>query len=187
MSFLIPKDRIAVIIGTDGSVRKRIEELTGTLLEIDSTTGAVIIKRAETSEDTIGDWIAQNIIKAIARGFNPKIAEKLVDDDYLFEIIDFERVLGHNKKTIQRIKSRIIGENGKTWKTIETLSEANLSIYGNTIAIIAKYEELKIAREAINRFVGGQNHSSVYKYLQKQHDELKRRQLAEMWKPSTGI
>nr|MDO8119433.1 KH domain-containing protein [Candidatus Sigynarchaeota archaeon] len=185
MSFLIPKDRIAVIIGTDGNVRKRIEELTGTSIEIDSATGAVIIKRTEDSESTIGDWIAQNIIKAIARGFNPKIAERLADDEYIFEIIDLEGALGHNKKTIHRVKSRLIGENGKTWKTIETLSEASLSIYGNTVAIIAKYEELKIAREAITRLVGGQNHSSVYKYLQKQHEELKRRQLAEMWKPST--
>jgi ribosomal RNA assembly protein len=184
MSFMVPMERIAVIIGKDGNVKKRIEDLTGTEIEIDSKNGSVIIKRVEGDEAMLGDWVAQNIIKAIARGFNPLIAEKLVDEENIFEIIDLERVLGNSSSRVHQIKARLIGESGKTWKRIEEMSDVNISIYGNTLAIIGKYEELKIAREAINMLLSGKNHTTVYKYLQKMHEELKRKKMASMWKPT---
>jgi ribosomal RNA assembly protein len=187
MSFLVPMDRVAVIIGKDGAVKKRIEDLTKTEIEIDSKTGSVIIKKKEDPESNIGDWIAQNVIKAIARGFNPAIAEKLVNDEYLFEIIDLERVVGRSEGQIHRLKSRLIGEAGKTWKTIETMADVDLQIFGNTISLIGKYEEMKIAREAINMLVGGKNHSGVYKYLQKMHEELKRKRMSDTWKPTSEL
>jgi ribosomal RNA assembly protein len=187
MSFMVPMDRVAVIIGKDGSTKKRIEDLTSTEIEIDSKTGSVIIKRKEGPEANIGDWVAQNVIKAIARGFNPAIAEKLVDEEYLFEIIDLERVVGKSEGQIRRIKSRLIGEAGKTWKTIEAMAEIHLQVFGNTISLIGKYEEMKIAREAINMLLSGKNHSGVYKYLQKMHEELKRKRMADTWKPASEL
>ncbi len=187
MSFMVPMDRVAVIIGKDGSTRKRIEELTSTDIEIDSKTGSVVIKKKEGPESNIGDWIAQNIIKAISRGFNPAIAEKLVDEEYMFEIIDLERVVGKSSGQIHRIKSRLIGEGGKTWKTIETMAEVHLQVFGNTVSLIGKYEEMRIAREAINMLLGGKNHTGVYKYLQKMHEELKRKRMADTWKPASEL
>ncbi|MEX2682872.1 MAG: KH domain-containing protein [Candidatus Sigynarchaeota archaeon] len=184
MSFMVPMDRVAVIIGKDGSTKKRIEMLTSTEIDIDSKTGSVIIKKKEGPESNIGDWIAQNVIKAIARGFNPAIAEKLVDEEYIFEIIDLERAVGKSSSQIHRVKSRLIGEGGKTWKTIETMAEVHLQVFGNTVSLIGKYEELRIAREAINMLLTGRNHAGVYKYLQKMHEELKRKRMASTWKPA---
>lgn len=186
MSFKVPMDRIAVIIGKDGSVRQRLEGLTGTEIFVDSTSGLVVIKKKGDVDVPIGDWIAQNMIKAIARGFNPSIAEKLMDDDYLLEIIDMERLVGGSKKNLTRVKSRLIGESGKTWKNIETLAEVHMSIYGNTLSLIGQYDEMKVAREAINKLIEGQNHASVYKFLQKKHEELKRKRMTELWKPFSG-
>jgi ribosomal RNA assembly protein len=179
-------DRIAVIIGKNGSVKQQIEEKTHTEIEIDSKTGDVLIKRKEEDVDSnIGDWVAQNVIKAVARGFNPEISLKLVDDEYLFEIIDLERVVGRAPNQLVRIKSRLIGEGGKAWKTIESLAGVNISIYGNTIALIGKYEEMGVAKEAINRLLAGQTHAAVFKYLQKMHDELKRKQETSLWQPGS--
>lgn len=185
MSFMVPMDRVAVIIGKDGATKKRIEDLTSTEIEVDSKTGSVLIKRKEGPETNIGDWIAQNVIKAIARGFNPAIAEKLVSEEYLFEIIDLERVVGKSSSQIHRVKSRLIGEAGKTWKTIETLAGVHLQIFGNTVSVIGKYEEMHVAHEAINMLLSGKNHSGVYKYLQKMHEELKRKHVADTWKPAS--
>jgi ribosomal RNA assembly protein len=185
MSFRVPIDRIAVIIGKDGIVKKRIEDVTATEIEIDSKTGSVIVKKKEIMESTIGDWIAQNIIKAIARGFNPSIAEKLVGDDFLLEVIDLESVIGNSPNQVHRIKSRLIGEAGKTWKTIETMAGVDMQVFGNTVSLIGKYEEMKIAREAINMILGGKNHSTIYKYLQKMHEEMKRKTMADSWKPTS--
>ncbi|NMC08181.1 MAG: RNA-processing protein [Candidatus Lokiarchaeota archaeon] len=185
MSFMVPMDRVAVIIGKDGATKKRIEDLTSTEIDVDSKSGSVLIKRKETPEANIGDWIAQNVIKAIARGFNPAIAEKLVNEDYLFEIIDLERVVGKSQNQIHRVKSRLIGEAGKTWKTIETMAGVHLQIFGNTVSLIGKFEEMQIAREAINMLLGGRAHSGVYKFLQKKHEELKQKRMADTWKPAS--
>ncbi len=187
MSFMVPMDRVAVIIGKEGATKKRIEDLTSTEIEIDGKNGSVIIKKKEGPESNIGDWIAQNVIKAIARGFNPDIAEKLVNDEYLFEIIDLERVVGKSSGQIHRIKSRLIGEDGKTWKTIENSAEVNMQVFGNTVSLIGKYDGMKIAREAINMLLEGKNHSGVYKFLQKMHEELKRKSMAETWKPASEL
>ena len=183
MSFKIPIERIGVLIGKSGSVKEKIENLTNTEITIDSKTGSVFIKKKDESGIMIGDWIARNIIKAISRGYNPKIAEKLMDDDFLLEIIDIQNFLGNSRKKVYRIKSRLIGESGKAKRTIESLANVHLSIYHNTVSIIGQYEELKIAREAIFRLLRGQSHSSVYRYLQKKHDELKRKNITEIWKP----
>nr|MDO8109838.1 RNA-processing protein [Candidatus Sigynarchaeota archaeon] len=61
----------------------------------------------------------------------------------------------------------------------------NISIFGNTIAIIGKYEEMKAAREAINMLLTGKNHTTVYKYLQKMHEEIERKKMSGMWKPAS--
>jgi ribosomal RNA assembly protein len=184
MSFKIPNERIGVLIGKSGSVKEKIEILTNTDITIDSESGSVYVKKKDESGVMIGDWLAKNIIKAISRGFNPKIAEKLMDDDYLLEIIDIQNLLGNSRKKIYRIKSRLIGESGKAKRTIENLANVHLSIYHDTVSIIGQYEELKIAREAVFRLLRGQSHSSVYRYLQKKHDELKRKSLTEIWKPN---
>ncbi|MHA1369251.1 MAG: KH domain-containing protein, partial [Promethearchaeota archaeon] len=117
------------------------------------------------------------------RGFNPKIANKLIDDEYLIEIIDITRVVGKSRKKVHRIKARVIGESGKTRRIIETLAGVHISIYGDTVSIIGKYDELKVAREAVYRLLNGQNHSTVYRFLKKKHDELKRKDLTTLWKP----
>ncbi|MHA1679695.1 MAG: KH domain-containing protein [Promethearchaeota archaeon] len=185
MSLKIPSSRIGVLVGREGSVKKRIEDLTNTEVEIDSKSGMVIIKKREGSDEMIGDWVAKNIIQAIGRGFNPKIAEKLVDEDFLIEIIDLEAILGKSQKRIKTIKARLIGESGKTKKNIESLAMVNISIYGNTVSTIGMYEELKIAREAIGRIINGQSHRSVYRFLQQKHEFLKQKSMKEMWKPTT--
>lgn len=187
VSFMVPMDRVAVIIGKDGATKKRIESLTCTEICVDSKTGSVIIKKKEGPESNIGDWIAQNVVKAIARGFNPAVAEKLVDDEYLFEIIDLERVVGKSSGQIHRVKSRLIGEAGKTWKSIEAMAEVHLQVFGNTVSLIGKYEEMRVAREAINMLLSGKNHSGVYKYLQKMHEALKRKRMADTWKPASEL
>ncbi|MFX0103719.1 MAG: KH domain-containing protein [Candidatus Hodarchaeota archaeon] len=183
MSFKIPNERIGVLIGKSGSVKEKIESLTNTEITIDSKSGSVYVKKKDDSGMMIGDWVAKNIIKAISRGFNPKIAVKLMGEEYLLEIIDIQNVLGNSRKKIYRIKSRLIGESGKSKRTIESLANVHLSIYHDTVSIIGQYEGLKVAREAVFRLLRGQSHSSVYRFLQKKHDELKRKSITEIWKP----
>ena len=62
----IPRERVAVLIGTDGSVKEQIEG-HGVTLDIDSTTGDVVIQ----GKDSLAELDSERVIKSIGRGFTP--------------------------------------------------------------------------------------------------------------------
>ena len=161
----VPKDRIAVLIGKKGEIKKQLEKTTKTKVEIDSKEGEVIIR----GTDAINLYTAKEIIRAIARGFNPKIAQRLLKQDYGLEIIPIEV---KSKMDIERIRGRLIGEEGKARKTIESLTGTKISIYGKTVSIIGRFEGMELARKAIKMIINGSPHSNVFKTLEKRAGEL---------------
>ena len=80
----IPKERIAVLIGKSGEVKKALEETTNTRIDIDSHEGDVTVR----GEDPLTLFSVRDIIRAIARGFNPEIAQLLLKQDYMFELVE---------------------------------------------------------------------------------------------------
>ncbi len=171
----IPKERIAVLIGPGGKVKKDIEAATHSKLEIDSGEADVIIH----GDDSLGMFSAREVIKAIGRGFNPDIAMLLLHQDYSLEILNLPDYLGRSKNKIIRIKGRVIGEQGKTRRIIEEHTETAISVYGKTIAIIGKIENSSVAKKAIEDLLGGAPHSSVYKWLERKRKDLKMREVDE--------
>lgn len=168
----VPKDRVAVIIGKNGETKKLLEKVTGSKIEVDSKNNTVRIEPKNENTDPLSVWKTKYVILAIARGFNPQKALTLMQDDVMLEIIDLDRLLPSKKSKI-RIKGRIIGENGKTRRTIEELSETKISVYGDTVSIIGEQYPLRIAKHAVNMLINGYPHSSVYRYLNKKKQELK--------------
>ena len=112
------------------------------------------------------------IIKAVARGFNPDIASLLLRQDYCFEILILSDYAKEKNRGI-RLKGRIIGSEGKTRKIIEELTETHISVYGKTIGIIGLPENVAVARGAIESLLKGAPHSSVYRWLEKRSKELR--------------
>ena len=166
----IPKDRIAVLIGEKGSVRRRLEKLTNTKIKVDSKEGIVDI----TADDSIDLFEAKPLIMAIARGFNPKLAEQLKNEKNCLEIINIEVFSGKSKKKFIRIKSRCIGKEGKAKDMLEKLTETDICIYGKTVAIIGEIEHVVIAKRAIESLLNGSKHGGVYAQIQKRKDELEK-------------
>lgn len=158
----IPKDRIAVIIGKKGETKTLLEEQTKTSIDIDSEGGDVTI----CGEDTLDVFRTREVIYAIGRGFNPEVALQLLKLDYCFDIINLKDYVKH-KNHMQRIKGRVIGSNGKARKTVENLTDTQICVYGKTIGIIGEYDDVSIARRAIDSLLGGSMHSTVYKWLEK--------------------
>jgi ribosomal RNA assembly protein len=163
----VPKERIGVLIGKDGEIKKQIEESTNTKLEINSQEGNVII----SADDGLKLYDAKEVIRAIARGFNPETAFLLLKTDYILEVIDMRDFAGKSKPTLIRLKGRIIGREGKSKREIETLTDTQISIYGKTIAIIGRVEDVPNARKAIENLLRGATHSSVFKFLEKKRRE----------------
>jgi arCOG04150 universal archaeal KH domain protein len=175
----IPKERIGVLIGKRGETKERIERLTQTRLDIDSETGVVTIIPDEKLDDPLSPWKARNIVKAIGRGFNPEIAMRLIHDNVTLDIINIPDYVGKSKKAIARQKGRIIGRGGITRQIIHDMTSVDISIYGKTVALIGEFENLMVAREAIEMLLRGARHKSVYSFLEKKKQELEIKEFEE--------
>jgi len=183
----IPKDRIGALIGPEGRVKERIEKQMGIEMSIDSETGDITLTLSPNTEDPSVLFRTKEVVTAIGRGFAPDRASRLVqDEDVLLEVIDLREIFGRSLSDLERIKGRIIGQEGKTRRIIEELTDADVSVYGHTVSIIADPDEMDIAREAIKMLLAGRQHSSVYRFLHRKRRELKKKKL-EIWqKPPEG-
>ncbi|MDD2440158.1 MAG: KH domain-containing protein [Methanosarcinaceae archaeon] len=170
----IPKERIGVIIGPKGEMKRFLEEKTAAQLEIESESGKIEIT---CKADPLREFRLLQVLKAIGRGFNPEKALELLDNELLMlEIIDLSNIT-RSPKELQRIKGRIIGRNGRTRELAESLINVKISIYGKTVAVIGYPNQNTIIRTAIQMLIDGAPHGVVYKFLEKKHQELIQTQL----------
>jgi ribosomal RNA assembly protein len=177
----ISKERIGVLIGLNGAIKKHIEKALAVKLEIESETGGVTITLAENVEDPSLLFKAKDVVTAIGKGFSPELAFRLIRDEEAFlDIIDLRVIFGRSESDIRRVKGRIIGMDGKTRRIIEELTDTNVSVYGHTIGLIGDLEQIQAAREAIQMLIRGSQHSTVYRFLHRKRRELKKRKL-ELW------
>ena len=176
----IPHNRIGALSGNKGDVKKSIEKATETILDIDSEDGTVYITPQENMSDPLGVWNANHIVKAVARGFNPEVALKLVDDDIYLEVIKLPLYIGKSKNALSRYKGRIIGQNGKTREIIMDMAEVQMAIYGKTVSLIGEMDNIMIAKEAIEMILKGSRHKSVYSFLERKKDELKLKEFKDL-------
>ena len=177
----IPKERVGVLIGPEGKIKRDIEERLQVKLEIESEAGGVEISLCENSSDPSLLFKAKDVVTAIGRGFSSDQTYRLMrSEDAIFDFIDLRIIFGRSESDIHRVKSRIIGMNGKTRRTIEELTEADVVVYGHTVGIIGTFEQVDIARNAVQMIIQGSEHHTVYNFLQKKRRELKMQQL-ELW------
>ncbi len=181
MTFVrIPKDRLAVVIGEKGATRKLLERRSRLKLEVDSDNNEVNIHDEKEDADPLMVMKMKDIVKAIGRGFSPEHAMRLFADDVYLELLDIHDFVGKQKNHVQRVVARIIGAEGKTRRIIEDQTDCNLAIYGHTVGIIGDIEHIQDARQAVEMLLGGSEHSSVYRFLEKKR-RAARRAASELW------
>jgi len=167
----IPQDRIGVLIGEGGETMREIENRAEVRLDIDSENGSVSIDK--TGDPLLG-LKGPDIVRAIGRGFKPAVAMTLLDDEMMmFDLIDIDAA-ARNKNDLKRKKGRLIGENGRTRELMEELTGASVVIYGTTLGVIGNPQQVEIVREAAEMLLEGAPHGSVYSFLERKHNELKR-------------
>jgi len=175
----IPTDRIGVLIGKSGNTKKLIEKKCLVNLDVDSEGGEVMITSKELTDD-IEPFKAVEIVSAIGRGFSPENAMRLLRGDNSLHIIDLREFAGKSTDQIERVKGRIIGEGGKARLNIENLTNALITVYGRTVAIIGEPNQLRLAVDAISSLSHGSMHGPVYNKLEsarrKEKDEK-----AKLW------
>lgn len=177
----IPRERIGVLVGPDGKVKRTIEEQLHVELRVESDDGGVEITLSENTQDPSLLFKAKDVVTAIGRGFPPESAFRILrNEDIVFDFVDLRAIFGRSESDIKRVKGRIIGMNGKTRKTIEELSEADVVVYGHTVGLIGTFEQVDVARNAVQMLIQGSQHHTVYNFLQKKRRELKKQAL-QLW------
>jgi ribosomal RNA assembly protein len=172
MSMLkIPKDRVGSLIGKKGETKRSIETRTGTIIKVD-TEGDVRIYNRE-SDDPLITMKVTDLVRAIGRGFSPERAMRLLDDDEYLDVIDIREYVGKRSSHVIRVRARVIGTHGKTRKLIEDLTGAFVSVYGSSVTIIGNSIQMPVARRAVEMLLRGSEHSTVYRYMEKQRRYLR--------------
>ena len=157
----IPKDRIAVLIGKRGSTRKMIEEACGASLHIESNSGdvSVIWPEGEVTDPVIKMKLP-DVIFAIGRGLAPKRAVQLMEDEVFLRMYDIREWVGRQPNQTRRMRSRLIGTNGRIRSLIEELTGTEMAIYGSTVLVIGDQESLALATPAIEGILQGSEHGT---------------------------
>lgn len=158
----IPKNRIAVLIGKHGSTRKMIEEACGASIHIESNSGDVSVIWPEGEIiDPIIKMKLPDVIFAIGRGLAPKRAVQLIDDEVFLRMYDIREWVGRQPNQTRRMRSRLIGTNGRIRSLIEELTGTEMAIYGSTVLVIGNQESLALATPAIEGILQGSEHGTV--------------------------
>lgn len=171
-SIKIPQDRVGVLIGRNGETKTEIETLSKTILTIDSEEGDIVIDDSRATDPEM-PLRTRDVVRAIGRGFSPQRAFRLFDPGTYLEVIDLKDFTGKNSKRAKTVRARLIGSRGKTRRLIEELSESYVSIYGNTASLIGDYVQTQISRESVLMILRGNQHSTVYKYLERKRKDIR--------------
>jgi ribosomal RNA assembly protein len=167
----IPQERVGVLIGRNGEIKKKIEEETKVKIQVqqDGT-----VKVEYSAEDPESYFKLRRISDAISCGFSGEDALRLLDDNLVLKIIDLRDFAGESSSRIKIIKGRIIGKDGKVWKKIEKLSGAKLALHKYTLGIMGEDESCEIAFKTILKILKGAQFSTAFKYLEHQRKSLEK-------------
>ena len=160
----IPEDRIGVVIGPGGATKRSFETATKATIEVDAEDGEIRI--ASPDDDPIGAMKARDLVLAVGRGFSPERVRRLLRDDTYLGVIDIKAVTGKQEKAaLWRVRSRLIGVEGRARTRIEELSGCSMSVYGATVALIGQERQLERATRAIELLLHGSEHAAVFHLL----------------------
>jgi len=165
----IPKERVAVLIGKEGSTKEMLERELNVRI---SVRGNEVVLEGEPS----AIYFAEPVIRAIGRGFNPKTALKLKEGDYQLHIIDLHDYY-NTENAVKRVAGRVIGRKGSIRRDIERATDSHISVYGHTVAVIAPYYALEPVLKVLEMIIRGAKHSTALNYLARMREELFYRKL----------
>lgn len=155
----IPEERLK-ILRKNKSLIKQLESLAEVKIGLNEEVSI-------ETEDSLKLLRTKEIIKAFGRGFEFKDALNLLDESYQLEIINIKDFSGKSKSRLITLRGRLIGRRGKTKNIIEKYTNTKITIYGKTISILGKWDDIMIAKKAVRMILSGSKHTSVYKFLER--------------------
>ncbi|MEK6888890.1 MAG: KH domain-containing protein [Nanoarchaeota archaeon] len=117
--------------------------------------------------DSVAEYEASIVMEAMQLGFSVKKALALKDPEMKFlrlHIRDFTR-----RKNLKDVRARIIGKEGKTKRTIESISDCDIVISDSEVGIIGSTESIEDATTAIKNIIKGSKQANAYRYLERRN------------------
>lgn len=117
------------------------------------------------------EYLAIQVIEAMTLGFSSTKALLLAQEDFIFEKILIKNLT--HRHDLERIRGRIIGTNGRTKRTIESLGNCNISVHDNTVGIIGFADEIETTITALKSLIKGKKQTKTYSYLEEARSKFK--------------
>ena len=129
-------------------------------------------RQAIIEGDSVDEYTATQVLEALSFGFSAKKALLLVEPDMLLRKIhirDYTR-----RKNLKDVRARIIGTEGKTKRTIESISDCEIVINGNEVGIIGLVDNIESATIGLKNIVKGSKQANVYNFMERMNTEKKK-------------
>lgn len=118
------------------------------------------------------EYDALQVLKAISFNFDINISLLLKDPEYMLQTIQVKNYTKKNQRRLSQVKARVIGKKGKALKNISQLTNCEIKLHDNTVAILGRVNDVELAASAIISLIKGSEHSNVYARLERaQHEE----------------
>jgi ribosomal RNA assembly protein len=114
---------------------------------------------------SVQEYLILEILEALAVGFDLEIAMLLKNEEVVFKKVELKKYVHGGR--LEVIKGRIVGSQGKSKRVIQSLTECDLCLCDNNVAIIGHAENVELASRAIESLIRGSKHANVFKLLEK--------------------
>jgi ribosomal RNA assembly protein len=75
---------------------------------------------------------------------------------------------------MKEVRGRIIGKEGKTKRTIESIADCEVKIMENEMAVICHTNDIEEVTTAMTNLIRGTKASNIYGFLEKMNKEKKK-------------
>ncbi len=133
---------------------------------------SIVGKKVDIEGDALDEFEAEQVLSALSFGFSAKKALTLLEPDMMLRKIHIRSFT--RRKDLSEVRSRIIGKEGKTKRTIEEISGCTIIVRESEVGILGSAEAMDYATTAITNVIKGSKQSNVYNYLERMNAEKRK-------------